>query len=145
MANEDPAILTKALESLLIEKGLITAARIGEIVKNYEEDIGPMRGAQVVARAWSDADYRTRLLADGRAAIAEFGFTDAHGAELMVTENTDEVHKHRRVHVVLLLPLVCARSATDVVQVLCLPVACCQRAASRAEGIWPGAARVDGG
>jgi len=92
MAQEDPAILTKALESLLIEKGLITSQRIDEIVKNYEEDIGPMRGAQVVARAWSDPEYKARLLADGRAAIAEFGFTDPHGAELMVTENTDDVH-----------------------------------------------------
>ena len=92
MAHEDPAILTKALESLLIEKGLITSERIDEIVKKYEEDIGPMRGAQVVARAWSDPEYKERLLADGRAAIAEFGFTDPHGAELMVTENTDDVH-----------------------------------------------------
>ena len=90
--SEDPAVLTKALESLLVEKGLITSARIDEIVKNYEEDIGPMRGAQVVARAWSDPAYKKRLLADGRAAIAEFGFTDPRGAELMVTENTDDVH-----------------------------------------------------
>ena len=90
--SEDPAVLTKALESLLVEKGLITSARIDEIVKSYEEDIGPMRGAQVVARAWSDPAYKKRLLADGRAAIAEFGFTDPHGAELMVTENTDDVH-----------------------------------------------------
>lgn len=89
---EDPAILTKALESLLIEKGLITAERVDEIVKNYEEDIGPMRGAQVVAKAWVNPQYKARLLADGRAAIAEFGFTDPHGAELVVTENTDEVH-----------------------------------------------------
>ena len=51
-----------------------------------------MRGAQVVARAWSDPAYKERLLADGRAAIAELGFTDPHGAELVVTENTDEVH-----------------------------------------------------
>jgi nitrile hydratase subunit alpha len=92
MMNEDPAVLTKALESLLIEKGLVTSARIDEIVKTYEEDIGPMRGAQVVARAWIDPQYKQRLLADGRSAIAEFGFTDPHGAELMVTENTEQVH-----------------------------------------------------
>jgi nitrile hydratase len=92
MANEDPVILTKALESLLVEKGLITSERIDEIVKSYEQDIGPMRGAQVVARAWSNPDYKARLLADGRSAIAEFGFTDPHGAELVVTENTDDVH-----------------------------------------------------
>jgi nitrile hydratase len=92
MATEDPAILTKALESLLVEKGLITSARIDEIVKAYEEDIGPMRGAQVVAKAWVDPEYKARLLEDGRKAIAEFGFTDPHGDELVVTENTDDVH-----------------------------------------------------
>jgi nitrile hydratase len=92
MTREDPALLTKALEALLVEKGLITSERIDEIVKSYEEDIGPMRGAQVVARAWTDPDYRARLLQDGRAAIAEMGFTESHGAELVVMENTDEVH-----------------------------------------------------
>jgi len=92
MATEDPAILTMALESLLIEKGLITSTRIDEIVKNYEDDIGPMKGAQVVARAWVDADYKARLLKGGRKAISEFGFADPHGAELVVTENTDDVH-----------------------------------------------------
>jgi nitrile hydratase len=92
MTNEDPEILTKALESLLVEKGLVTSSRIDEIVKSYEEDIGPLRGAQVVAKAWSDPEYKARLLADGRSAIAEFGFTDPHGAELVVTENTDDVH-----------------------------------------------------
>ena len=89
---EDPAILTKALESLLIEKGLITAGRVDEIVKSYEEDIGPVRGTQVVAKAWVDAEYKARLLEDGRSAIAEMGFTDPHGTELVVTENTDDVH-----------------------------------------------------
>ena len=92
MATEDPAILTMALESLLIEKGLITSTRIDEIVKNYEDDIGPMKGAQVVARAWVEADYKARLLKGGRKAISEFGFADPHGAELVVTENTDDVH-----------------------------------------------------
>lgn len=92
MPTENPAILTKALESLLIEKGLITSERIDEIVQRYEEDLGPMKGAQVVARAWTDPDYKARLLDDGRKAIAEFGFTDPHGAELVVVENTDDVH-----------------------------------------------------
>ena len=90
--TEDPATLAKALESLLIEKGLITSERIDEIVKEYEEDIGPMKGAQVVARAWLNPDYKARLLLDGRKAIAELGFTDPHGAELQVAANTDEVH-----------------------------------------------------
>lgn len=91
-AHNDPAAKTKALEALLVEKGLITSAAIDEVVKSYEEDIGPMKGAQVVARTWVDPDYKQRLLADGRAAIAEFGFTERQGAELIVVENTPEIH-----------------------------------------------------
>jgi nitrile hydratase len=91
-AHNDPAAKTKALESLLVEKGLITSAAIDEVVKSYEEDIGPMKGAQVVARAWGDSEYKQRLLADGRSAIAELGFTDSQGAELVVVENTPTVH-----------------------------------------------------
>jgi nitrile hydratase len=89
---EDPAVLTKALEALLVEKGLITSERIDELVAFYEEDIGPLRGAQVVARAWTDPEYKRRLLKDGRAAIAEFEFTEPHGAELVAVENTADVH-----------------------------------------------------
>ena len=88
----DPEIRTKALEALLVEKGLITSDKIDEIVQSYEEDIGPMRGAQVVARAWVDPDYRRRLLADGREAVAELGFAERQGAELVVVENTPDVH-----------------------------------------------------
>ena len=90
--HNDPAAKTKALEALLVEKGLITSAAIDEVVKSYEEDIGPMKGAQVVARAWVDPEYRQRLLADGRAAIAELGFTERQGAELVVVANAPEVH-----------------------------------------------------
>ncbi len=89
---EDPAVLTKALEALLVEKGLITSERIDELVAFYEEDIGPLRGARVVARAWTDPEYKRRLLKDGRAAIAEFEFTEPHGAELVAVENTADVH-----------------------------------------------------
>ena len=88
----DPAVKTRALEALLIEKGLITSAAIDEVVKHYEEDIGPMKGAQVVARAWVNAEYKKRLLGDGRAAVAELEFTERHGAEIVVVENTPEVH-----------------------------------------------------
>ncbi|MEE3259387.1 MAG: nitrile hydratase subunit alpha [Candidatus Latescibacterota bacterium] len=90
--HNDPAAKTKALEALLVEKGLITSAAIDEVVKSYEEDIGPMKGAQVVAHAWVDPEYRQRLLADGRAAIAELGFTERQGAELVVVANAPEVH-----------------------------------------------------
>ena len=88
----DPAVKTRALEALLIEKGLITSAAIDEVVKHYEEDIGPMKGAKVVARAWVNAEYKKRLLSDGRAAVAELEFTERHGAEIVVVENTPEVH-----------------------------------------------------
>ena len=88
----DPAVKTRALEALLVEKGLITSTAIDEVVKDYEEDIGPMKGAQVVARAWTDAAFKARLLNDGRAAVAELEFIERHGAELVVVENTPEVH-----------------------------------------------------
>jgi nitrile hydratase len=86
------AIRTKAIESLLIEKGLFTANAIDAKVQAYEQDIGPMNGAKVVARAWVDPGYRERLLANGREAISEMGFTDIQGAELVVLENTLAVH-----------------------------------------------------
>ena len=84
------ALRTKALESLLIEKGLLTAADIDEQIARYEQDIGPLKGAQVVARAWIDPAFKRRLLADGAAAIAEFGLPS--GAPLVVVENTPADH-----------------------------------------------------
>ena len=90
--TDDPAIRTKALEALLVEKGLITSDAIDEIARTYEEDIGPLKGAQIVAKAWIDPGYKQRLLEDGRAAIAELGFVERQGADLVVVENTPEVH-----------------------------------------------------
>jgi nitrile hydratase len=83
---------TKALESLLIEKGLVSSDAIDEIVRTYEQDIGPLNGARVVARAWVDPDYKRRLLANGTEAIAELGFHGAQGAEIVVVESTQKVH-----------------------------------------------------
>ena len=88
----DAALRTRALESLLIEKGLLTTEIIDEVVQQYEQDVGPLNGAKVVARAWSDPDYKRRLLEDGTAAIAELGFGDAHGSKIVVLENTASVH-----------------------------------------------------
>ena len=91
--TETNAVLrTRALESLLIEKGLLTTEIIDEVVQQYEQDVGPLNGAKVVARAWSDSDYKRRLLEDGTAAIAELGFGDAHGSKIVVLENTASVH-----------------------------------------------------
>jgi len=87
-----PAIRTKAIESLLIEKGLFTGDAIDAKVQAFENDIGPMNGAKVVARAWLDSGYRKRLLTNGREAISEMGFADTQGAELVVLENSPAVH-----------------------------------------------------
>ena len=81
-----------AIESLLVEKGLITSDVVDAIVATYEHDLGPMNGARVVARAWTDDAYRRRLLADGTQAVAELGFGGAEGEHLVVLENTPEVH-----------------------------------------------------
>ncbi len=92
-AHPDPrALRAEALERLLTDQGLVTAETIDSIVRFYEEDVGPMNGARVVARAWVDADYRRRLLADGTAAIAELGFGGPQGERLVVVENTPTVH-----------------------------------------------------
>jgi nitrile hydratase len=82
----------KALEELAIEKGLVEPAALDQLIEIYEKKIGPHNGARVVARAWSDAAYRKRLLADGTAAIAELGFSGLEGAHLVVVENTPAIH-----------------------------------------------------
>ena len=81
-----------AIESLLVEKGLLTTDLVDAIVETYEQDVGPLNGARVVARAWVDDAYRARLLADGTAAIGELGFGGAEGEHLVVLENTPSVH-----------------------------------------------------
>jgi nitrile hydratase subunit alpha len=91
-ASAEPAIRAEALESLLIERGLLTADAVDEVIELYNERVGPMNGARVVARAWLDPDYRSRLLADGTAAIAELGLGGAQTEKLVVVENSDGVH-----------------------------------------------------
>lgn len=88
----DPALRTKALESLLVEKGLVDPAALDALVDAYETKIGPRNGARVVARAWVDRAYKLRLLADGGAAVAELGYGGAQGEHLVVVENTPNVH-----------------------------------------------------
>ena len=80
-----------ALEALLVEKGVVTPEFLDAIVSAYENDIGPMNGARVVARAWSDSAYKERLLADGTPAIAELGFGGPEGEHVVVVENTPRV------------------------------------------------------
>ena len=88
----EPALRVKALETLLVDKGLVNPQTIDAWIEAYSEKIGPMRGAQVVARAWLDEDYRQRLLRDAPAAIDELGFLGRATAHLKVVENTDLVH-----------------------------------------------------
>jgi nitrile hydratase len=85
-----PALRVKALESLLVEKGLVDPQALDEIIDTFETRIGPRNGARVVARAWTDANFRRRLLADGGAAIAEMGFI-GRGEEIVVLENTPAI------------------------------------------------------
>ncbi len=89
---DDIALRVRALESILIEKEMIDPADLDAVVDTYENRIGPRNGAQVVARAWSDPEYKARLLEDGSAAIAELGFGGAQGEHMVVVENTPDVH-----------------------------------------------------
>ncbi len=89
----DPrAVRTEALETLLTEQGLVSPDAIDAILRHYEQDVGPMNGARVVARAWTDPAYRERLLADGYSAISELGFGGPQGEQLVVVENTPTVN-----------------------------------------------------
>jgi nitrile hydratase len=80
------------LEAVLVAKGMIDPAALDRIVEMYEHDLGPMNGAKVVARAWSDPAYKARLLDDATAAIAELGFGGLQGEHMVAVENTPEVH-----------------------------------------------------
>ncbi len=86
-----PALRVKALESLLLEKGLVDARTLDEIVDTYEHKVGPRNGARVVARAWTDAEYKKRLLADATAAIAEFGYIERWAEDMVAVENSPTV------------------------------------------------------
>jgi nitrile hydratase len=88
----DPALKVKALESLLVDKGLVDPAAIDAIIETYQHRVGPRNGAAVVARAWTDPDYRARLFDDATAAIAEMGFGGRQGEHMIAVENTDAVH-----------------------------------------------------
>jgi nitrile hydratase len=88
----DLALRVKALESLLVEKGLVDPAALDAIIEYYEHKVGPRNGARVVARAWADPAYKTRLLTDATAAIAELGYSGRQGEHMLVVENTDTTH-----------------------------------------------------
>jgi nitrile hydratase len=88
----DPALRVKALESLLVEKGLVDPAALDALIDTYENKIGPRNGARVVARAWVDPAFKQRLLTEPNAALAEFGYSGRQGEDMLVLENTPKVH-----------------------------------------------------
>jgi nitrile hydratase len=90
--NEEASLRTRALESLLLEKGVLADGAVDAIASAYEHDIGPLIGARVVARAWVDEQFKERLLADGGRAIKELGISGIEGDHLVVLENTSAVH-----------------------------------------------------
>jgi nitrile hydratase len=88
----DLALRVKALESLLVEKGLVDPAALDELIDTYENKVGPRNGARVVARAWVDPAYKERLLTEATAAIAELGYGGRGGEHMVVVENTPKLH-----------------------------------------------------
>jgi nitrile hydratase len=88
----DPALRVKALETLLVRKGLIDPAALDAIIDTYENKIGPRNGARVVARAWSDPGFRIALLEDATAVVSGLGYYGRQGEHLIAVENTAEVH-----------------------------------------------------
>jgi nitrile hydratase len=86
------ALRTEALEQLLTERGLVDPTVMDKFITNYETNVGPLNGAKVVAKAWTDPEYRERLLTDGTAAIKELGFTGSQGEHIVVVENTATTH-----------------------------------------------------
>lgn len=91
-SSADVALRVKAIESLMVEKGLVDPKALDTIVEIYETKIGPRNGARVIARAWTDAAYKQRLLSDATTAIAELGYSGVQGEDMVVVENTPTVH-----------------------------------------------------
>lgn len=87
-----PAARVEALEALLVEKGIVDPAVVDQVIEHFQTTVGPLNGAKVIARAWTDPAYRQRLLADGTRAIAEFGFGGVEAQMLIAVENTPKVH-----------------------------------------------------
>ena len=88
----DTELRVRSLESLLVDKGMVDPAALDVLVQTYEEKIGPQNGARIVARAWAEPDFKTWLLADATAAIAEMGYHGRQGEHMNVVENTAQVH-----------------------------------------------------
>ncbi len=89
---EEPELRVKAIETLLIQKGLIDPDTLNELIDTYENKIGPKNGARVIAKAWVDDSYKERLLKNSTKAIEELSYTGRQGEHMVVVENTPETH-----------------------------------------------------
>ena len=114
--QEEIAARVKALESMLIEQGVMTTQAIDRLVEIYEHEVGPQLGARVVAKAWSDPDFKARLIEDATEACQELGISGLQGEDMVVLENTDTRPQHHRLHPLLLLSLARPGPATELVQ-----------------------------
>lgn len=90
--QEEIAARVKALESMLIEQNIMSSAMVDRMVEIYEEEVGPKLGAKVIAKAWTDPDFKARLLEDATEACKELGISGLQGEDMVVLEDTDEVH-----------------------------------------------------
>lgn len=90
--SSEAEIRAEALEALLVEKGILDPSVIDDVIQRYNERVGPMNGARVVAKAWVDPEFKARLLEDGTQAIADFEFEGGEVQKLKVVENTEEIH-----------------------------------------------------
>ncbi|MDH3292696.1 MAG: nitrile hydratase subunit alpha [Acidimicrobiia bacterium] len=91
-SQEEVAARVKALESIMIERGIMTTEAVDRLAEIYENEVGPQLGAAVVAKAWTDPEFKARLLADGTEACAELGIGGLQGEDMVVVENTDDIH-----------------------------------------------------
>ena len=92
LLHEEPELRVKAIETLLLNKGIINSDTVDELIDTYENKIGPRNGAKVVAKAWVDPEYKKRLLENATKAIEELSYTGRQGEHMVVVENTPEVH-----------------------------------------------------
>jgi nitrile hydratase len=91
-SEEEIAARVKALESIMIEKGIMTTEAVDRLAEIYEKEVGPHLGAKVIARAWTDPEFRERLFADATAACGELGVGGLQGEDMIAVANTDDVH-----------------------------------------------------
>jgi nitrile hydratase len=112
----DLELRVKALESLLVEKGLVKPETLNSIIETYEHKVGPRNGAHVVAKAWTDPEFKQALMNDATEAVASLGYCGRQGEHLVVVENTNDTH-NLVVCTMLLLSMDRVRSASSVVQV----------------------------